>query len=82
MKKKSQMGKQVTQLRCESHERNSMEYFESEITHLQLRLLKILQDEYSLCAIKEIILRELEKYQCKMDSIRKTSSIYQSQRIS
>ena len=60
--------------RLKSQNTNSLEFLENEITRLQLRLVKLLQEEYSLCARKEIILRDLEEYQSKIDSIQKNSS--------
>ena len=68
------LEQQDRQQLCESHERKSMVFLENEITRLQLRLVKLLQEEYSLCARKEIILRNLEEYQSKIDSIQKNTS--------
>lgn len=68
--------------KLKSQSMNCINFLEKEITQLQRQLLDVLQEEYTLRSRKELILMELENYQGLIDTLRKDSSDYQSQKKS
>ena len=63
-------GIPVQNQNCNCHEKKSREVLESELICLQCKLLKILQQEYTIRFYKEMLQDELQKYECQIDVLK------------
>lgn len=69
-KEKHGKGISVQNQSWNCQEKKSREFLESEIIRLQLELLKILQQEYSIRFYKKMLQDELQKYKCQTDVLK------------
>ena len=63
-------GRPVQNQSWNCHEKKSREVLESELICLQFKLLKILQQEYTIRFYKEMLQDELQKYECQIDVLK------------